>query len=151
MKPEGWFYCCGILMFEDEQTAVSISARRSQQAGPYTSEEIALFQYLEPHFRCAARTQQRIKSLEKIISGELNVKALAKFDVTPAQAKLAVALFNGMSVEKYALEAGISINTARMHIQHLYGRTGVKRRTDLVRLLAKTLLAQFNPVLGDAR
>jgi DNA-binding CsgD family transcriptional regulator len=38
-------------------------------------------------------------------------------------------------VEAYAKEAGISINTARWHVKQIYAKTGVKRQTELIRIL----------------
>ena len=57
------------------------------------------------------------------------------FGLTPAEIRLCIALVKGMSVEEYALEAGISSNTARTHVKRIYAKTGVRRQSELVRLL----------------
>jgi DNA-binding CsgD family transcriptional regulator len=53
------------------------------------------------------------------------------------EAQLAAALFKGQSVEAYARETGISINTARWYVKQIYAKTGVKRQTELIHLLLK--------------
>jgi DNA-binding CsgD family transcriptional regulator len=68
----------------------------------------------------------------------MDTKTLAKLSLTPAETRLAIALFKGQSVEAYAKEAGISINTARWHVKQIYAKTGVKRQTELIRMLLKT-------------
>ena len=60
------------------------------------------------------------------------------FGLTPAEIRLCIALVKGMSVEEYALEAGISSNTARTHVKRIYSKTGVRRQSELVRLLLKS-------------
>ena len=49
----------------------------------------------------------------------------------------AIALFKGQSVEGYAKESGISINTARWHVKQIYAKTGVKRQSELIQRLLK--------------
>jgi len=56
--------------------------------------------------------------------------------LTPAETRLAIALFKGQSVEAYAKEAGVSINTARWHVKRIYAKTGVKRQTELIQMLS---------------
>jgi DNA-binding CsgD family transcriptional regulator len=60
------------------------------------------------------------------------------FGLTPAEIRLCIALVKGKSVEEYALEAGISSNTARTHVKRIYAKTGVRRQSELVRLLLKS-------------
>ena len=60
------------------------------------------------------------------------------FGLTPAEVRLCIALVKGKSVEEYAREAGISSNTARTHVKRIYSKTGVRRQSELVRLLLKS-------------
>jgi DNA-binding CsgD family transcriptional regulator len=60
------------------------------------------------------------------------------FGLTPAEIRLAIALVKGKSVAEYAHEAAISSNTARTHEKRIYSKTGVKRQSELVRLLLKS-------------
>ena len=60
------------------------------------------------------------------------------FGLTPAEIRLCIALVKGRSVEEYALEAGITSNTARTHVKRIYSKTGVRRQSELVRSLLKS-------------
>jgi DNA-binding CsgD family transcriptional regulator len=69
----------------------------------------------------------------------LDSRALRQlFGLTPAQIRLCAALVEGKSVEEYAHEAGISSSTARTHVKRIYSKTGVRRQSELVRLLLKS-------------
>lgn len=57
--------------------------------------------------------------------------ALRKRSLTPAQMRIAIALFKGRSVTEYAQQTGISINTARWHVKQIYSKAGVNRQTQL--------------------
>ena len=56
-------------------------------------------------------------------------------NVTPAEARLALALLHDQPLKKYADESGISFHTARTHMRSLLEKTGTHRQTELVRLL----------------
>jgi len=55
--------------------------------------------------------------------------------MTPAEARLAVALSEGISLYKAASQLNISHNTAKSQLKHIYQKTGVESRTGLVRLM----------------
>ncbi len=57
------------------------------------------------------------------------------FALTPAEARLASQLASGAGLEEAAVALGVSRNTARSQLQAIYGKTGVNRQGDLVRLL----------------
>jgi DNA-binding NarL/FixJ family response regulator len=52
-----------------------------------------------------------------------------------AEARLAVALCNGKSVNAFALEAEVSVHTVRAQLSAILHKTGTHRQADLVRLL----------------
>ena len=57
------------------------------------------------------------------------------FDLTPAEAQVAVQIAGGSSVEKIAERSDISLSTVRTHLQRVMEKTGVARQADLTRLL----------------
>lgn len=54
-----------------------------------------------------------------------------KYNLTPAQLRLAIALFKGESVQAYSIKTHISINTARWHVREIYDKIGVHRQNQL--------------------
>lgn len=59
----------------------------------------------------------------------------ALFDLTAREAQVCVLLLRGLCVEEAARDLGISPRTARVYLQQVYGKVGVHRQADLVRLL----------------
>lgn len=57
------------------------------------------------------------------------------FDLTPAEAGVARRLTEGLSLEDTALALDISHNTARAHLRSIFSKSGIKRQTELVRLV----------------
>ena len=60
----------------------------------------------------------------------------ALFDFTPAEARVALALGEGASVDDAARRLGVSRETVRTHLRAIFSKTGVSRQSALVRLLA---------------
>lgn len=61
--------------------------------------------------------------------------ARAAFDLTPAEARLAVALCAGLTLGDHADATGTSINTVKFHLKSLFSKTGETRQPDLIRRL----------------
>jgi DNA-binding CsgD family transcriptional regulator len=53
--------------------------------------------------------------------------------LSPAESGLAARLVNGLSLRQAAADLGISDNTARSHLKHVFAKTGARRQSDLVR------------------
>ena len=148
LKPNGWLHECSAVTRVEKSTYSRLFTLRSPRSGAFNNEEIGLSSYLAPHLQTAARIRQRIVDLEatvdRLLVGEMNTKTLAKLSLTPAEIRLALALFKGQSVETYAKEVGISINTARWHVKQIYAKTDVKRQTELgLRPLEKVPINHF--------
>jgi DNA-binding CsgD family transcriptional regulator len=141
LKPNIWLHACSAVTNVEESRFSSLYILRSPRHGAFTSNDIELCAYLAPHLQTAARIRQRIADLEatlhRLLVGEIDTKVLAKLLLTPAETQLAVALFKGQSVEAYAKEAGIRINTARWHVKQVYAKTGATRQTELIHMLLK--------------
>lgn len=60
---------------------------------------------------------------------------IALFGVSPAQAEIALAIYNGHTPEQIAAERGVAISTVRTHLAAIFVRTGAETQRDLVRLL----------------
>jgi DNA-binding CsgD family transcriptional regulator len=57
------------------------------------------------------------------------------FDLTPAEARVAVQLANGKTAEEVSLDRAVAIGTVRTQIKSLLAKTGVHRQGDLMRLI----------------
>ncbi|MDY0066366.1 MAG: helix-turn-helix transcriptional regulator [Steroidobacteraceae bacterium] len=61
------------------------------------------------------------------------------FHFTPAEAKLALLLTNGLSLDEAAEEMAVRKSTARAHLRAIFSKAGVKRQITLVRLLLNSV------------
>ena len=57
------------------------------------------------------------------------------FSLSPAEARLAQLLADGLSMDEAAMQLGVSRNTVRSQLQAVFAKTGTNRQGDLVRLL----------------
>ena len=75
------------------------------------------------------------------------------FGLTPSEALVARALTEGKSVEEIASDAGVSLNTTRVHLKSVFGKTGTNRQAHLVALLlhcaSNLTVDQFHLYTGD--
>lgn len=60
----------------------------------------------------------------------------ASFDLTPAEARVAIALARGASVVDVATELAVSPHTIRAQVKAVLAKTGTSRQAELVSLLA---------------
>jgi DNA-binding CsgD family transcriptional regulator len=142
LQPNIWLHSCSAVTNVEDSTFSSVYALRSPRNRAFTPGEIELCSDLAPHLQTATRIRQRIADLEatldRLLVGEMDTNTLAKLGLTPAETRLAIALFGGRSVEAYAKEAAISINTARWHVKQIYAKTGVKRQSELIQMLLRS-------------
>lgn len=67
------------------------------------------------------------------------VEVVAKsFALTPAEARVLIAMTEADSVATIATALGVSENTVNTHLRHLFSKTGRRRQADLVKLLAES-------------
>ncbi|MGO8953856.1 MAG: helix-turn-helix transcriptional regulator [Rhodomicrobium sp.] len=59
----------------------------------------------------------------------------AVFQLTSAEAHLASALAEGLSLRDYAAREGLKITTVRWHLQNIFARTGARSQSGLVRTI----------------
>ena len=59
------------------------------------------------------------------------------YHLTAAEARLIGLLAGGRGLFQAAKELGITKNTARTHMRHIYSKVGAHRQADIIRLLAK--------------
>jgi DNA-binding CsgD family transcriptional regulator/PAS domain-containing protein len=82
----------------------------------------------------------------KSLASEAVTKQL--FNQTKAETALAMELTNGLSLEEAAEALNIRRNTARAHLRSIFSKTGVRRQTELVRILLNSVVALGKPKLA---
>lgn len=67
------------------------------------------------------------------------------YNLTPAETGLALELANGLSLEEASEMLNIRRNTARAHLRSIFSKTGVRRQTELVRIMLNSVVALGQP------
>ncbi|VVM67518.1 hypothetical protein PS662_01628 [Pseudomonas fluorescens] len=67
------------------------------------------------------------------------------YNLTPAETGLALELANGLSLEEASQILNIRRNTARAHLRSIFSKTGVRRQTELVRIMLNSVVALGAP------
>ncbi len=62
------------------------------------------------------------------------------YRLTAAEARVTEGLVRGMAVVELAREMRVQANTIRTHLKRIYDKTGARRQSELIRLLARNLL-----------
>jgi len=82
-----------------------------------------------PHFLLLARPGTP--------SGGVMAEGTARrFGLTAAERRLLVHLLDGLALKEAAARLGVANTTARTHLQRIFDKTGVRRQTDLQRMVA---------------
>lgn len=70
-----------------------------------------------------------------------NIEAIQKiFGVTPAEARIAVEIACGLSVDEIAQASGVAANTVRKQLASVFSKTRTHRQTELACLLARVAI-----------
>src|ERR1700731_710353 len=81
------------------------------------------------------------------VEPEVELRPITRlYGLTRAEARLLEALVRGERVGTYAKNAGITLNTAKGYLKHLFSKTPPRRQSDLLRLvLSNPLLRLMRP------
>ena len=66
-------------------------------------------------------------------------RLITLFGLTMAEARVAQHLARGCTVDELSQVLAVSVNTVRKHVRSIYGKVGVPKQTDLIRILMKSL------------
>jgi DNA-binding CsgD family transcriptional regulator len=122
--------------------AMSISRPSGQVSFGLVVEPIPSQELVEGKGRPAAVVYIR-DAVGKSQASSLVTKQL--FNLTPAETGLALELANGLSLEEAAEALNIRRNTARAHLRSIFSKTGVRRQTELVRIMLNSVVALTQP------
>jgi PAS domain-containing protein len=64
------------------------------------------------------------------------------FALSPAESRVAAALFSGLTINEYASASGVTIGTARFQLKQVLAKTQASRQADLIRQICSSVIAQ---------
>jgi DNA-binding CsgD family transcriptional regulator len=65
------------------------------------------------------------------------------FELSPAEARLALGMVAGQTLDEYARHAGVGVATVRTQLHSIFSKTGARRQAALVALLSKLPALKF--------
>jgi len=95
--------------------------RAVEVGNPYVRRAVEIT--AEASRRAEARQEERLREL---------------FQLTRAQAQIAIFLADGGTIADYAAAANCSVETVRSHLKAIFAKTGVKRQAELAVLVHRT-------------
>jgi len=70
------------------------------------------------------------------------------FALSPAESRIAAALFSGRTINEYASTSGVTLGTARFQLKQVLAKTHANRQADLIRQICSSVIAQALPIGG---
>jgi DNA-binding CsgD family transcriptional regulator len=146
------FHVLGTPMKLEDGRAASVAVHRPRRSGHFDDSEIALFVRLAPHLARALRIRMRLVSAPTVVQGDAS-QSLAEsnerpvtapcilrctFGLTPVEARIAIALAEGLAPADIARASGTSVHTVRSHLKHVRDKTGTTRQAQVVALVHRT-------------
>lgn len=123
---------------EGSAEAMSVARPSGQVSLGLVVETIPSLEWAEGKSKPAAVVYIR-DAVGKSLASEVITKQL--FNLTRAETALAMELANGLSLEEAAEALNIRRNTARAHLRSIFSKTGVRRQTELVRIMLNSVVA----------
>jgi DNA-binding CsgD family transcriptional regulator len=137
LRPNAWEYTSALVIHATPAEYAMLCAYRHTR--PFTEQERAVYQALAPHLAIATRIKRRLAELKDTIDryrhGSPEIETLATLNLSPAETRVALALFKGQTAAEYARLSGLSSSTVKWYAQKIYQKAGVRGQTDLIRLL----------------
>ena len=103
------------------------------------------FVYILPLGQSDVRSLQSASAAVFITSSDRHRPAMTAilmtlFDLTPAEARLAIMLYQGLSITEAAGKLRVATSTARTHLANIFSKTNTHRQADVVSLVANCSL-----------
>lgn len=132
----------GISIIGGEKLKGAVTLYKSEKNGDFTDRDLYILEKLMPHL-------QNVLGQEEKEEKERNeaVRILKyQYGITRKEMDVLCLILQGCSNGEIAEARGISQNTVKSQVADIFGKTGVKSRTQLFRLLMEKGIA--SPLLG---
>lgn len=117
----------------DAVQPVAQALRLPRAGGPDLYLNVAPFH--PPQGACADQCCAIVLAREARAPGICAQALQQLFALTPAEAQIGQALAQGAGIDAIAAASGVSVNTVKTHLHHIYGKTGAARQGELIALL----------------
>lgn len=140
LEKNNLYYSCGIDIHHQERLLGTISLFRDQNDNDFSRKDLLYLKLISQQCSNHLNKLFMINKLEKKIKkkrSQLLEKAGQKFQLTEREKELLKLLIEGKNNQEIAQNLFISINTVKKHLSHIFNKTEVHSRTELVSLIFK--------------
>lgn len=131
---------CGVSNGEQRPPGGHLTVRRPSGFRPFLL-------VVSPLPRAVADARGRRRSVAVVVIKDSQTEAQASassleevaelYELTPAETRLVALIMDSLGLFEAAERLGITRNTARTHMKHIYAKTGTRRQAELVRRLGQ--------------
>lgn len=126
MKPNNQHYVADMFFRRDGEIIAVLSMLRNEHLGNFTREELSLLRKQQPFLEYALNSVYLPKRVEERRSME------DKYGLTKRELDVLEQLISGASNKGIASNLGLGLPTVKTHIRHIYQKTGVSSRSELL-------------------
>jgi DNA-binding CsgD family transcriptional regulator len=154
LKPLGIEYTMVAVLPIREGVTRDLGLTRSAKGRPFDENDRALMSRLIPHVERAFTIGGALAAKPAPAQGFVDLNTAEQgllqtnLKLSPAQARLAALLYDGVSIRDAAEKLGITEGSARQYIRRIFAKTGTNRQIDLIRKIARTIAAGSNALPG---
>lgn len=132
LSRDGLYYGINIYVYDNGNRNIGdFRVWRAKNRDNFSRQELEILDMIAPHFRNAMRNIAFAKHLPPSLDlEEIQRKLANKYQLTPRELDVAVAILEGSADKVISANLHISLPTLRTHIQHIYSKLGVKSRAE---------------------
>lgn len=127
----------GISIIRGETLLGALTLYKSESRGDFSERDLYILKQLEPHLQNALSMGKVPAEKE---SGEARRTLKYSYGITKKEMDIIALIVQGRSNAEIAAASRISQNTVKSHIANIFGKLGVKSRTQLIRFLMERRL-----------
>jgi DNA-binding CsgD family transcriptional regulator len=140
VRPFGLDYQILIELSDDTHAYGAVLFARGTRKGDFGLEDVSFVEDVYPHLVNRLRWQYWLKKAASPSPGHAGalpeearaaVSRVPERGLTDRESEVAVLAMGGHSNEEIAHRLGITVNTVRMHLKHVFSKLGITRRSQL--------------------
>ncbi|MCL1983306.1 MAG: helix-turn-helix transcriptional regulator [Clostridiales bacterium] len=142
LLPEKIAFGCGVILIKDSYLLGSAHLFRTDIYNDFSDDELGVLEFFKPHlesilfsFSSASRiNEQPDQCFQQVLSNTAQIFA-ARFHLSIREKELLDCFLKGLGVDQTSKELGISLSTAKKHMNHIFAKAGISNKNQLFSLL----------------
>ena len=142
---DGLYYGLNLYVHDGDSNIADMRIWRNRRRENFDDSDLQILEVIKPHFCnsmknalrfCRKEAPKVAGGVELIESDRLSIERIrSAYGLTVREAQIALEIAYGKTDHEMAQTMGVAFSTIRTHINHLYGKLGVRNRAALARLI----------------